>query len=61
MLDHHDNVLCYWLDSLRAEELTLFQAEPGDPAFQAEWELLAFIVSLEVSRTSWHTARPVSK
>ncbi len=37
-----------WACPLSAGDLALFDAERGDPAWQAEWELLALLLSVAV-------------
>ena len=37
----------YWHDQVTEEDCQLFGAQPGDPSFQSEWELLAVWISIE--------------
>ena len=36
----------WWASPLTPDDLSLFAATIGDPAFQAEWELLAILTSV---------------
>ena len=48
IMNEHNQVAAYWADKLTPEDLSRFDATIGDPAFQAEWELLAVLISLHV-------------
>ena len=51
ILRHHGLPESSWTDSLSADDLNFFRASKGDPAvWQAEWKLLAVLISLHVFR-----------
>ena len=42
----------YWADDITKEDLKRYGSKEGDPAFMAEWEMLALLVSLVVWKES---------
>ena len=38
----------YWHDTISEEDLARFKAQRGDPAYMAEWEILAILISLKI-------------
>ena len=50
MLTARRRPLAFWADALTDDDLTIFKAKIGDPAWQSEWEILALLVSLHAFR-----------
>ena len=46
ILFYKGNPQKWWASALTPDDLSLFAATIGDPAFQAEWELLAILTSV---------------
>ena len=51
IIRHHGSPEAYWAASLSDDELSRFRAVKGDPLWQAEWGLLAILISLHVFRS----------
>ena len=51
IIRHHCRPEAYWADSLSDDELCRFRSVNGHPSWQAEWELLAILISLHVSHS----------
>ena len=57
---HRGRPEAYQDDSLSDDGLSRFRAVRGDPAWQAEWELLAILISLHVFHSKLVEARAQS-
>ena len=57
LLDQQGSAIAYWADELTTQDFVRFSAVRGDPAWQAEWELLAILVSLHAFEKEVSAAR----
>ena len=48
LMDKQGEPVAYWADVISEKDLKRCKATRGDPAFQAEWELLSILVSLHI-------------